>query len=350
MAGKAKEYTKLPGRGIKRGSLVYIVGIRARLWKGKDHILSILNFGYFEEYRRFYYKDIQAFTIRKTAKSMIWNAILTVLALLFAVLAIISEEYLSPFIWAVAAIFIVLLIVNILRGQSCITEIHTAVGSEELPSLGRLKKAEKVISMLEPLIEEAQGKLSPEEIQPLYEELAREKKGATPSRAREQLSAYTGKFHTILFIALLVDALLTGIIFFHNGVFITTVSTLLFFAVSALVIVALIKQHNSRIGKEVRFVTWSAMAYMVLEYILGYVFLIFVVAMEHPEAMNDQWEIIKIASSLSPYDNPYYMAMLVTSTSLSLLLGISGLALHRPSAGNEMAFSEPPPLQFEDAG
>jgi len=154
-----KEYIKIPGRGFKKGTWVSVVGIRARLWRGKDHILSVINQGYSEEYKRFYYKDIQAFTIRKTMYSLIVNITLSLLFLLFAAIAVTNEEYLSPIFWFFAAIPLSILILNLIRGKSCVTHLHTAVGTEELPSLGRVKQAKKVISLLRPFIEKAQGKI-----------------------------------------------------------------------------------------------------------------------------------------------------------------------------------------------
>lgn len=350
MAGKTKEYIKLPGRGFKRGSIISAVGIRARLWRGKDHILSVLNFGYFEEYRRFYYKDIQAFTIRKTARGAIWNLVFIFIAFFIATIALFSHPEISSFILAFSSLFILCLIINIFRGKTCITTVHTAVGHEELPSLGRLRKAVKVISLLEPFIEEAQGKLSSEEIGSLAQEISHQEKTVSPASAggREERSNYGGKFHTLLFVLLLVDAFLSAIPFFYNNVFLTLISSLLFFALSALAIIALIKQHNSMLGKGIKGITWMVMGYMVIAYFSSYFFYLFDIAIKHPEAINNQWESLKIMSALSPYDNSYYFALLIGSTLLSSLLGLSGLALVRSSFRREAHVTEPPPLEVND--
>ncbi|MDH3973147.1 MAG: hypothetical protein OEV42_02600 [Deltaproteobacteria bacterium] len=348
MAARAKEYIKLPGRGLKRGSIISIVGIRARLWRGKDHILSVLNFGYFEEYKRFYYKDIQAFTIRKTAVSVIWSFIFIILALFWGAIAMTLELYVSPLVWFISVIFLICLIINIIRGKSCVTSIHTAVGREELPSLGRLKKAVKVISLLEPFIEEVQGKLSSEEIRHLSQEISHEILPAPQPRSGEKPSGYRGKFHKFLFLILLIDAFLGLVSFFQNNMFVSFLSLIFFFAISVLAILSLIKQHNSALGKGVRRVTWITMAYIVVMYFASYIYNVIFIAMENPEAMNNQWKQIEIMSARSPFDDPYYMALLVTGIVSSLLLSASGLALLRSSAGEIPALSEPPPLQYED--
>jgi len=83
MSKKEKEYRRLPGKGLKRGSLISFTRIRATLYAGKDHLLSVYNSVYEEEYRRYYYKDIQALVIRKTPRRDIWALIFFFPALFF---------------------------------------------------------------------------------------------------------------------------------------------------------------------------------------------------------------------------------------------------------------------------
>ncbi|HZR47537.1 MAG TPA: hypothetical protein VFA47_12570, partial [Candidatus Manganitrophaceae bacterium] len=93
MAEKEKEYRRLPGRGIKRGGFLALTAIRATLWEGKDHLLCLYRTGYTEEYKRFYYRDIQAFITRKTARGSAWNGIALLFIILFA-----SPAYLAPMV------------------------------------------------------------------------------------------------------------------------------------------------------------------------------------------------------------------------------------------------------------
>ena len=77
MADKVKEYTKLPGS--KKG---FFIG-KYSLWQGTDHLLHIFaRFG-IEDYKRFYFSDIQAIITRKTNIGKIQNVILGCLILLF---------------------------------------------------------------------------------------------------------------------------------------------------------------------------------------------------------------------------------------------------------------------------
>jgi hypothetical protein len=46
--------------------------------------------------------------------------------------------------------------VNWLRGPTCICHLKTAVQTENLPSLNRVKNIQKILGMLKPKIEKAQ--------------------------------------------------------------------------------------------------------------------------------------------------------------------------------------------------
>ena len=122
-----------------------------------------------EEYRRFYFRDIEAFIIRRTASRQIWNWIFAVLLLITA----------GPFFlgWrsagnggllitalSFAAFWLLLIVINSARGATCETHIRTAVQTEQLPSLGRLPVARRVLARIQPLIVEAQGAATPEEL------------------------------------------------------------------------------------------------------------------------------------------------------------------------------------------
>ena len=76
------------------------------------------------------------------------------------------------FLGSVALSFLLLLLLNTLRGSACVCHLRTAVQEEELPSLNRVRRARKVLDRLRPLIAATQGQLAPEEIQARLQELA----------------------------------------------------------------------------------------------------------------------------------------------------------------------------------
>ena len=150
---------------------------RTRVWLGKDHVLSVQNLGYSEEYRRFYFRDIQAIIVQRTSLSAIFNWILGLLLIapllgVFAgLMALMKRPFQSddlvlfiPFC-LFGAILLISLVMNIVRGATCACYIKTAVQTERLPALNRIRTAQKFIEKISPLIAEAQGTITLEEIQ-----------------------------------------------------------------------------------------------------------------------------------------------------------------------------------------
>jgi hypothetical protein len=166
-----KHYQRLTwGRRRQTGFIVPSYA-RASLWLGEDHLLCIDSNGYAESYKRFYFQDIQAVTIRATKRRLIWNWVLAVPAVIFVAafitgLATMTDRNLaasSPFL-ALALLFAIPLLINTLLGPTCACELRTAVQIEQLPSLCRLRKTRRILARLRPLIAQAQGQLAPEEI------------------------------------------------------------------------------------------------------------------------------------------------------------------------------------------
>jgi hypothetical protein len=158
---KEKEYIKLPGAST--------IGIAAysKLYLAKDHLLLVLTTGFAEDYKRFYFKDIQAITIRKTEVGKILNLICISLTVLGAIptMFFFGKDFGTSIFWSCfAAVFLLALVINSFLGATCVSTIKTAVQNEKLSSLGRLPRARKVLASLQPLIAQAQGgELTPEE-------------------------------------------------------------------------------------------------------------------------------------------------------------------------------------------
>jgi hypothetical protein len=180
MATEEKPYQRLPGTGYRHlippwamFLLFFVIGIfvllfrgrRVQLWQGKEHLLLVEWDGLREYYKRFGYGDIQAFVVQKTREGMVVNGVLLAVILFWLVLGIAVPDTAGRIgLLSVAALFGLLLLVNFLSGPTCKCSVRTAVQVEELPSLGRLPRARKVLARLRPLIVAAQGQLVPEEI------------------------------------------------------------------------------------------------------------------------------------------------------------------------------------------
>jgi hypothetical protein len=150
-----QEYKKLPGSGTKRRAFLDVARIRARLWQGKDHLLYQFSNGYTEDYKRFYYSDIQAITVRKTIRFMVWNIVLLVF-LISAGIAAYIYEFMAPALYTTAFFSFLFLVINLSMGQTCVCQLYTQVSTEELYSLKRLRTAKKVMKIITPLIEKKQ--------------------------------------------------------------------------------------------------------------------------------------------------------------------------------------------------
>jgi hypothetical protein len=154
-------------RSRPRASFGVISTSRSCLWLGEDHLLAIDTSGYTETYKRFYFRDIQAFVLRQSRHWIVWGVVFGVLASAFGLFAIVNPigEALARWILGcVAAVFLMALLLDLAAGPSCVCHVRTAVQTEELPSLNRLRRARRVLHRLRPLIVAAQGQLAPEEI------------------------------------------------------------------------------------------------------------------------------------------------------------------------------------------
>lgn len=353
MARPEREYRRLPGRGRKRGGFFAFTATRAGLWAGKDHLLCVFSTGYTEEYKRFYYRDIQAFLTRKTGRGSAWNVVSALFLSLFALLAITrTTPAVAVVFWVLAGVFLLVLAGNLLLGPTCLCHVQTAVSREELPSLGRERNARKAIALLKPLIEGAQGALTPDEIGARSTELAQQPGPASPSRTTPPFpgtvsSGYGGKVHEALFSLLLLDGLQSTAQLFAQGLPLAVLGALFTLAFSITVIVALAKQHGSGLTPGLRSITWGAFGYMVVTFITGY-FIAFYEMVRNPvAARKGQWELFKMMSHASPADNRVLLYTLVFSAVCSISLGISGIVLLKKFQAKRRSASGVPPLSAE---
>ena len=132
------------------------------LWLGEDRLLWIVSNRFSEDYKRFHYGDIQSVITRKTVTGKIHNLFLGLFCAFFVLIAYLIGEEPSRFFWIIAGVFLLSLLINWFGGPTCVCNIQTAVQTVKLPSLHRLKTAQKALKRLRPLIEKAQGELSPE--------------------------------------------------------------------------------------------------------------------------------------------------------------------------------------------
>jgi hypothetical protein len=176
-----KEYTKLTPMRQTRG-LAVITSTRSNLWLGKDHLLCIETEGYTESYRRFYFRDIQAITLRKTNRMLILAIITGIFVAMFATFTLMVDDIGGKWTLAVVTfVFAIPFALNFVYGSTCSCELRTAVQTEKIASMGRVRRARKVIARIRPFIGEAQGQLMPEEVSARFQEMIAAQSGTTSS-------------------------------------------------------------------------------------------------------------------------------------------------------------------------
>ncbi len=364
MATPEKEYQRLPGRGVRRqGSWIAAIRTICTLWEGRDHLLCIDSMGgYAEDYKRFYYRDIQAIITRKTDGFAFGNVTFGILATALALIAWrVGDPAWRIFWFSLAGLCFVLLGVNWLRGPTCICHLRTAVQTEQLPSLRRLRIARKVIERLRPLIEQAQGTLSPDQLlapgppaapdaapAPIAVAKAAVPLGARPAGrpATAPPKPFTGRLHLLLCTLLLADAARIGVDFVVDNLWIAAVEVVLWCSIGLSLVMALIQQQNPGAARALRRWAWCVFGYVLSGFVIGYVnFILLSIRQDSAGGPLTEFDALRLYAQQSPFDSVWLMGTLLFCLLGSLGLGAVGLVLlHRARLPASPA-APPPPLR-----
>jgi len=328
MTKKNKEYQKFPG--TKKG---FLVG-RYTLWQGGDHLLHVYSRVGVEDYKRFYFYDIQAIVTRKTVAGKVQNVVLGFLLLLFTLPAILNDGGWSAFWAAFAGVFLLLLLINLYRGPTCETKLLTAVQTEKLHSLHRLKNAFKVMDRLRSHIQSAQGTLSREDLSKIparrVTDNAANGSSLRGGKSKTTPSHEKGGAHLVLFGLLVLNGVLATSGFLFTHVIVTILSSVAGICMGIFMIIALVKQHTSDISSALRAMTWASLGFISITFIAGYVISV-VFTFKNPGIAYNQWELFKSMSSLSPWGNPLVLGFDVFTICGAFFLGIPGLLMLKKS-------------------
>ena len=322
MAKKNKEYQKIPG--LKKG---FVIG-RYTLWQGSDHLLHVYSRGGVEDYKRFYLNDIQAIITRKTLTGKIQNIVLGVFLLLFTLPAVLNDGGWSIFWAALAGVLLILMLINFSRGPTCETKLLTAVQTEKLHSLHRLKNAFKVMDRLRSVIQSVQGTLSQENLDKIPARRVNDKvvngrslqAGITKQTPRHE----KGMIHLVLFGLLLLYGGLAASGFLFNHVILAFLNSVAGVGMGIFVIIALVRQHNTDMSNASKTITWASLGFVSITFLAGYgVSMVF--AIKNPDLAYNQWELFKSISNLSPWESPFVLGLDIFAICGGSFLGISGL-------------------------
>ncbi len=333
-------YHRLPGKGPRKTGLISGVGSRCRLYIGADHILAVDNHGFSEDYKRFYFSDIQAIVTRKTRHWAVGSAVIALCSMCYlGILLLPRNHQVGIFWWLLFGLFLIWPLVNLLKGPTCVCHIVTAVQEELLPSINRLRVADKVLPILESVIEHAQGRVSPEEMAAApadgntrYARSAESRpRGQTGGEGTKKRAAeYRGSAHLIAFSLLLAVGVLTAIdLGTRHLPSLMAFSMVLGAAYSTFLVIALIWQRGAATSGGMRSVTWACFAFVCVSLCLGYAITVYAMVhamMPRPRIMANQWDISRVILHLSPHTSPFLMAVYGFEAVCSFVLGVLGLA------------------------
>jgi hypothetical protein len=342
MAAKQKEYIPLPGRGFARTGISLVARVSSRLYLGKDHLIRV-NTSWTESYRRFYYSDILALVVRNTVAFLIWSLVLGFLTALFVLFCVMTSDTGGRItLGIIAAVFGVIMLIHLIKGPTCRVAVQTRLGREDLPSLRRVSTARKVIALLKPRIQAAQGELNVDEVRQGLLPVSHQVLASAQSR-KEAVSSYTGSVHAWLFGVMLLEALVLAVNVIQPGTLPAFVIVLVFLAAAVLVVLSLVKQTGSALRGGMRVVTWFSLAHVILGLVAVYILMIYTV-ISNPKISNNQLAIWKTMFSLQVLQNQGLLMMYAFVIVTAFLLAGSGLILwlgSRSAAPGETA--GPPP-------
>jgi len=350
MSGERTEYKRLPGK--KKN---FLVG-KYNLWLAADHVLYIYaRFGY-EDYKRFYFADIQAITVQKTLGGWVLNLVFGLLGAFFGFSLLWADGLAKIFPGIMTVALFLGVILNWLRGPTCKTILKTAVQTETLHSLHRLRTALKVMDRLKNLIHRVQGPLSAGDYgrQPAS---IRKTSVVPAARLKTQkadagLRNEPGRVHLALYALLVLNGLLLVLNASLHDMTLTLMDVVASMAIAVVTIIALIKQTGSDLSRGLRILTWTALGHLCVVFSLGYI-VGMVMAFENPAMAANQWEMLNRWTAMSLLENPLIATLNIINLIGSFGLGIPGLImlnLHLKSADYSAESSGSKPGQSHPVG
>lgn len=134
-----------------------------QLWLAQDHLLLVRSTRFTEIYQRFSLADIQGIVVTERPANIVLQMI--AIAGLVAAVALylaISLFFAKILIALGTSIVLAGLVANLAAGPRCHCRLQTAVSSELLPPVSRVRTAKRFLARIRPVIEAVQGSLAPE--------------------------------------------------------------------------------------------------------------------------------------------------------------------------------------------
>jgi len=310
----AGEFKRLPGRG---GALLGF----SRLWLASDHLLLVESTGFSESYKRYYYRDIQSLTLRKTSTGLWWTVVWGALALASTALfeGLLPEA--SPTGWIMGGIFGLFLLGNLLMGPTCACHIRTAVQNEELAAWHRVRTSRKGITLLQRLAQVAQTDLPAEETAKRMADIWKE------------LRFYNGRYHEVLGWLLLLDCpfMVYHLVSPTDHWLLHTINAIWLLAVIVFAVASVRSKASRDVSDGLHRFAWGVVLYLLVSVLVGIV-LVVVLAVRTPDFFKRD-----------VLSDPFSRWLNVYGLTVQIPLGIAGLVLVRRLRQNQTAIQSTPP-------
>ena len=327
MTRHQRKYKRLPGRPFS------LFGV-CSLWQGEDHLLWVESVFFSENYKRFFYSDIQSIVTERGDTHTLWSVIWGVLGLICSLIAILVQG--TPYVSATfATVFFIGLGINLALGPSCAVYLQTGVQIQNLATLKRVRTAQKAVARIKASVEKIQGPLA----RPQRSGANTTATEGTPTSApaRAQFTATVGPgartavtevfkplLHNSLFGCLLGLGLLEFSQLLLKSLTVAVLEAFLHGAVLILVVVGLTCWHRHIKGTLVAKINWLALVFIIIGSAAGYALYI-AAAVRHPQINYHHWEMFKSMFQLRMIDHPLAATARLAYAAGSLALGVFGL-------------------------
>ena len=134
----------------------------SQLWLGYDHLLMLKSTRFTETYTRYRFEDIESIVVTEIEPEPVRQALMGMLALgLFVAAVLIPDSNWAKGFFAIPGVLAILTVIrDVLRGRKCRCLLRTAVSEHVLEPVTRMNQANRVLTVLLPAIESAQGALA----------------------------------------------------------------------------------------------------------------------------------------------------------------------------------------------
>ncbi len=245
----AISYRRLPGAS----GFIF----RKRLWLGPDHLLLVSSNVLSQEYRRFYFGDIQGLVVAEIENAArFYGFVLAGIAFFFTLGLVATGHY----VWAVLCGLLAASLLTFAWTRPLVyCLLKTRVSTKHLSTLKNMEAAKKFALTLKAEIEKHQGPL-PAEWVAAHPHID----GLTVPPA---LHPYQGGMHYAAFAAMFAVALLTPLRLHSHGGAIGNVMAGAHIGMVLFAVIAAVKQHGSTISRVARAAIALALAWAAVSYL-----------------------------------------------------------------------------------